>query len=290
MVKTIDYAGFPHIFEQVIRHCDLDTQKTLRSLSTVAKTAVDRVYSRLLQFVAGRERLTLRTMVDNPSLTCIVPPFLSHWDGQVSSSLTLDQRAEFALTYANHILVPDCHLIALILLENDGRLDILAGRNVMLESAMLSKFLRTTATVGLIHYATSYNKQPWFRLPAVQCIQLHLRPSPNGKSCDCRRTASIAHSARLLYIWADRSPTNFCDFSRQLFTPTVEELQIFVDDIIKVSTYLKAISFMPHHPSLQVKVTYYGTVFPDTHLYSERWPEWLDCPVSLVTREPYRST
>lgn len=128
MVKTIDYAGYPHIFEQVIRYCDLGTQKTLRLLSTVAKTAVDRAHARLLYLWVFGQEVIMCTVVSNPGRYQLTPPFLTGWDGHLSDSP--DERVEFALTNAHRVSVRDSCLIDLCLLESKGRPDLLGLRDL----------------------------------------------------------------------------------------------------------------------------------------------------------------
>lgn len=159
-----------------------------------------------------------------------------------------------------------------------------------LESTLLAKYLRTDATVRIYHCATSYNGQKHIHLPSAQRIQLQIIPSPHREICSCARSGSISHSARALCIDATKPRTTLCAFSRQFFTPSVEELQIIVDDILKACTYLKAISTVPRHPRLQIEVTYHGPVDPDADDFREGCSEWLNLPISFVNKELYRST
>lgn len=97
MVKSINYAAFPHIFVEVIRYCDFATQKTLRLLSSSTKTDVDRDHCHYLYVSVQGGKLRLDSLLVSADRVNIMPPFLSLWDGRISPQSPLDPRAMFCI-------------------------------------------------------------------------------------------------------------------------------------------------------------------------------------------------
>lgn len=114
MVATLDYAGYPHLFANIIGHCELRTQNQLRLLSSSAKLDVDRYHCRFIQICLEvrdpeLQRLRVGALLFPATLNSCFPikvPILSSPDGPPSEG----SNVLWALKNTRHVTVWDVTL------------------------------------------------------------------------------------------------------------------------------------------------------------------------------------
>lgn len=306
---TLDHASFPHIFADVIKHCDLPTQNQLRLLSSSAKIAVDRQHCRYLLVVHERNRLQLFGLYSREEIA-ISPffklPFLQKWKGMLPTSAEEEsdelKALEFAMRSTRFVGLHAPHVEALSLdhgaktseassasssdrTSEDGSNEEATDEAVALDPPPSLQLLHYDTCIKLTHAVSALPDNQLrhsIRLPPVNELQVdvfnHL-----GKTCACDPRYRVVHSASKLQIAGIMNTSSFCSFPVTVLTPEVRELDIVVDDLTGAGAYIDAIRGRPIDPKL--KTTVYcassGSFYPDWRDYQSHWTEELGVPVDI---------
>lgn len=306
---TLDYASFPHIFADVIKHCDLPTQNGLRLLSSSAKDAVDRQHCRYLLVVRERERLQLYGLYGREEIA-IAPffklPFLQKWKGMLPTAAedaTDEKRAiEFAMRNTRFVGLHAPHVEALSLnhsatpsaassaSSSDRASDEVSDEAADEEPITLDpppslQLLHYDTCIRLTHAVSALQDNQLrhsIRLPPVNELQLDVFNSL-GKTCACDPRYHVVHSASKLQIAGIMNTISFCSFAVTVLTSEVRELDVVVDDFKGASAYFDVIRGRPLHPKLKVAVYCAApeSASPDWRDSQSRWTEELGTPVEV---------
>ena len=306
MTVSIDYFGFPHIFGLVITHCDFDTQNTLRLLSSDAKAVVDRVQCRHLSayLIEGRWSL-IRSWWDLPGGDCrgaSAPPLLTTWNGILPTSASLDKALAFALDNTCYIRIDDEKILQMYC-EASMRANGLGSDRVLGPPHFLKR-LQPDSVLALSHSTSTetpsprffphsphepYYSKPFIRLPPVK--EVHVKYVHAHLECPCNPPKRILHSAQKLRmsVTEDAGSMAFCGYVRNLFTPTVERLELFVSHLSTAVTLLEHIVSETRHRDLHVLVICRNSNAQEAlEQLAVQWTERLGCEVTAQWYEGSR--
>lgn len=308
-MAALDYASFPHIFADMIKHCDLPTQNRLRLLSSSAKNVVDRQHCRYLLVIHERNRLQLFGLYSREEIA-ISPffklPFLQKWKGMLPVSAEKESEEikalEFAMRNTRFVGLHAPHVEALSLdhgtssseasnasgsdrSSNEGSDEEATDDPVTLDPPPSLQLLHRDTCIKLTHAVSALPDNQLrhsIRLPPVNELQVdvfnHL-----GRTCACDPRYRVVHSASKLQIAGIMNTSSFCSFPVTVLTPEVRELDIVVDDLAGAGAYIDVIRGRPINPRL--KVTVYcaasGSFYPDWPDYQSRWGDDLGVPVDI---------
>ncbi|EJT51534.1 hypothetical protein A1Q1_07296 [Trichosporon asahii var. asahii CBS 2479] len=300
MVTSIDYAAFPHIFMQVLRHCDLATQKTLRLLSSSAKADIDRDHCHSLYISVKGRKLSLLSLLVGTDRVIIIPPLLTLWDGQILTQFPQNERVVFALNNARSLLTRDNELVRLYRVENVESSDDTGGTEPLV-SNLLNMHLRPDCTVSLFHDPVfaepnctvslshdpasadrnSYSERR-IQLPPVAAVNVQASRSSLPCPCEPTQTTHVMHSARQVRLTAAGQNASLCGFILNMVTPTVEDLTLVVDHPDNAASFFEATKHKPRNPNLKVTVRCRPVVpQPIMVKCSEEWTGMFHCVVHV---------
>lgn len=192
LTVTLDYHGFPHIFANVVEHCDFPIQNTLRLLSASTKVDVDRHQCGYLD-VYTKDRFTGLRIAG----TYEDPPCTANWAGNDFSDL-IRQRSHpppFSLQHTRYLGL-DCSTV------NDwGELVWDSGTGFGFPQPPLwLRDLSLDCMIEIWHTARDFDDEPTVRrdiqLPTVRNLHIFLLPGAYGNECACD-TERVVHSAKI---------------------------------------------------------------------------------------------
>lgn len=317
---TLDYANFPHIFADIIKHCDLPTQRALRQLSSSVKDDIDRELCRYLIVVRQDGRLRLYGLYGPGEIATAQVfklPFLQRWNGMLPFYIEEGPEVseetkvlEFAMRSSRFVGLHAAHIEAMSLghagaqdqednegAQPDGALEPPSAlessdemqQSQVLEPPPLLRLLHSDCCIKLTHAMSDLPHNQLghsIRLPPVNQLQIDIF-NHLGQECRCNPVHQVIHTATKLQVGGYRAPSRFCGFATNVLTPDVRELVIAFDDLEGVDDYVDAIRGKPAHPKLKVVVQSYrnGATRHTWGEFQRKWTEQLGVPVRLRLNE-----